>query len=381
MERAIALAKLGSGYVNPNPRVGAVIVKNNRIIGEGYHSAYGKLHAEREAIKALKCDAAEATIYVTLEPCAHYGKTPPCTQAIIENKIKKVVIGSRDPNPMVAGKGVSALRKAGIEVVEDFMREECDSLNHVFFHYIKTNTPYITLKYAMTLDGKIATKTGESKWISGESSRKYAHFLRHMNMGILAGIGTVLADNPMLNTRLDDKINKFLNLNTEHKYLRDYKNPVRIILDSNLRIPMESRIVRTAEECETIIVCLVNKNAEIKNKKIALEKSGVRVIEISALDGKIDLQSLSYILGNEGIDSILVEGGSCVNEAFLRAGLVNEICTFIAPKIFGGAAKSPVEGVGVNKPIEAYKFIKKDIKFFDEDIMIRYIRENLCLQG
>ena len=196
MLRAIQLAKKGEGWTNPNPMVGAVIVKDGKIIGEGYHKKYGELHAERNAIASLTESAEGAVIYVTLEPCCHHGKTPPCTEAIIEQKIRKVVIGSRDPNPKVAGKGVQMLREAGVTVVEDFMREECDQLNPVFFHYITTKTPYVVMKYAMTLDGKIATKTGASKWITGESARKEVQHMRHQYMGIMAGIGTVLADAP-----------------------------------------------------------------------------------------------------------------------------------------------------------------------------------------
>ena len=225
MMRAIELAKKGKGWTNPNPMVGAVIVKNGKIIGEGYHEKCGQLHAERNAIASLTESAEGATIYVTLEPCCHYGKTPPCTEAILEQKIARVVIGSRDPNPKVAGKGAEILRRAGLQVQEDFMREECDELNPVFFHYITNKTPYVVMKYAMTADGKIATKTGASKWITGEEARNEVQRMRHKYMGIMAGIGTVLADNPLLNTRIEGK-----------------KSPVRIICDSKLRMPLDSQI-------------------------------------------------------------------------------------------------------------------------------------------
>lgn len=205
MMRAIELAKKGAGWTNPNPMVGAVIVKNGKIIGEGYHEKCGELHAERNAIASLKESAEGATLYVTLEPCCHHGKTPPCTNAILENKIARVVIGSRDPNPKVAGKGAAILCNAGIRVEEDFMREECDKLNPVFFHYITTGTPYVVMKYAMTADGKIATKTGASKWITGEAAREEVHNMRHLYMGIMAGIGTVIADDPLLNVRIEGK--------------------------------------------------------------------------------------------------------------------------------------------------------------------------------
>ena len=202
MFRAIQLAKKGEGWTNPNPMVGAVIVKDGRIIGEGYHKKCGELHAERNAIASLIESAEGATIYVTLEPCCHYGKTPPCTEAIIEQKIKKVVIGSRDPNPKVAGKGAQILRESGITVVQDFMREECDRLNPVFFHYITTKTPYVVMKYAMTLDGKIAAYTGKSRWITGSEARHHVQTQRARYTGIMVGVGTVIADDPLLTCRL-----------------------------------------------------------------------------------------------------------------------------------------------------------------------------------
>ena len=197
MERAIELAGRGRGWTNPNPLVGAVIVKDGRVIGEGWHARWGELHAERNAIRSLRESAEGATLYVTLEPCCHYGRTPPCTEAILEQKIARVVIGSRDPNPKVSGKGAAILRQAGVTVEEDFMREACDRLNPVFFHFITTGTPYVVMKYAMTADGKIATRTGASKWITGEAARQKVQELRWSYMGILAGIGTVLADDPL----------------------------------------------------------------------------------------------------------------------------------------------------------------------------------------
>ena len=252
MTRAIELAKGGVGYTSPNPLVGAVIVKDGRIIGEGYHERYGSLHAERNAFASLKESAEGATIYVTLEPCCHHGKQPPCTEAIVENKIARVVIGSRDPNPLVSGKGTAFLREHGILVEEDFMKEECDRLNPIFFHYITNKLPYVVMKYAMTLDGKIATVTGASKWISGEESRHMVHEMRHKYRGIMVGIGTVLADDPMLNCRIDG-----------------LRSPVRIICDSHLSIPLDSNICKTANEYDTIIACA---NGDEAKKTILNEK-------------------------------------------------------------------------------------------------------------
>lgn len=353
MRRAIELAAKAAGFTNPNPMVGAVIVKDGRVIGEGYHEMCGQLHAERNAIKNLTESAEGATIYVTLEPCCHWGKTPPCTEAIIENKIAKVVIGSRDPNPLVAGKGARILRAAGIEVVEDFLRDECDALNPVFFHYITTKTPYVVMKYAMTADGKIATRTGASKWITGEESRKLVHEMRHRYMGIMAGIGTVLADDPMLNVRVEG-----------------LKSPVRIICDSSLRIPLDSNIVKTAGDYRTIVAFAKATEDRIK----ALEEAKLELIECPDSQGHIDIKKLMEILGEKGIDSILVEGGGTLNYSIMEAGLVNEINVFIAPKIFGGGdSKSPVEGFGVELPSQALMLECKSIKNIGEDILINYI--------
>ncbi|MBR6444593.1 MAG: bifunctional diaminohydroxyphosphoribosylaminopyrimidine deaminase/5-amino-6-(5-phosphoribosylamino)uracil reductase RibD [Firmicutes bacterium] len=360
MKRAIELAAKGEGWVHPNPMVGAVIVKDGQIIGEGYHRKFGELHAERNAIASLNQPAEGATIYVTLEPCCHHGKTPPCTDAIIENKIARVVIGSRDPNPLVAGQGAKILRDAGITVEEDFMRDECDRLNPVFFHYITTGLPYVIMKYAMTADGKIATKTGASKWISGEESRKEVHRMRHACMGIMAGIGTVKADDPMLNCRLEAE-----DLPAGEAESRD---PVRIICDSNLSISPDTQIVKTAKDIETIIVCA---NEDV-DKAAVLREKGAEVLALPGEDGKPDLKKLMKILGERGIDSLLIEGGGTLNENALKAGIVNEVRAFVAPKLFGGTAKSPVMGEGVETPDEAYRLEMTDIRQTGEDLMIRY---------
>ncbi|MCI1960110.1 MAG: bifunctional diaminohydroxyphosphoribosylaminopyrimidine deaminase/5-amino-6-(5-phosphoribosylamino)uracil reductase RibD [Clostridia bacterium] len=351
MFRAIELAKLGEGRTNPNPLVGAVIVKNGKIIGEGYHMVYGDLHAERNAIKNCNEDMKGATIYVTLEPCCHYGKQPPCTDAIIEKGFSKVVIGSRDPNPLVSGKGVKKLRENGIEVIEDFLKDECDKINNVFFHFITTKTPYVVMKYAMTMDGKIATSTGKSKWISGEKSRKNVQKTRNRLFSIMAGIGTVLTDNPLLTCRIENG-----------------RNPVRIICDSSLRIPIESNILNTAKDVPTIIA-YCHDNFE-KEKKI--KACGAKTIKISEKDGHIDLKELIKILGEEKIDSILLEGGGELNFSALKEGIVQEVQVYIAPKIFGGKAKSPVGGIGINEVKDAFGFKLTDIERFDEDVLLKF---------
>lgn len=367
MRRAIELAKMGLGRTNPNPLVGAVIVKEGAVIGEGYHHVYGDLHAERDAIKNCKekgNDPAGATIYVTLEPCSHFGKQPPCIHAVKEAGISKVVIGSRDPNPLVNGKGTRWLRENGIEVIEDFLREECDSLNEIFFHYINTKTPFVALKYAMTMDGKIATKTGESKWISGEKSREHAHSLRNKYTCIMAGIGTVLADDPMLNCRIAGG-----------------RNPVRVICDSSLKIPLESNIVKTAKDIPTIVACTriatvdSKENADINtstraDKIAALQKAG---IEVFTTDGdKVDLKTLMTHLAEKKLDSVLIEGGGEINFSALNAGIVNKVYAYIAPQCFGGFAKSPVGGTGIDKVCDSFKFKVTDTKMIDGDVLVEF---------
>ncbi len=361
MRRAIELAKSGVGKVNPNPLVGAVIVKDGQIISEGYHAKYGDLHAERNAFRNLKNaeDAKGAEMYVTLEPCCHQGKQPPCTQAIIEHGIRKVYVGSNDPNALVAGKGIRQLREAGIEVETEVLKEECDALNPVFFHYITTKTPYVLMKYAMTLDGKIATRTGHSKWISGEESRARVQQTRNALKGIMVGIGTVLNDDPMLTCRIPDG-----------------RNPIRIICDSKLRISLSSQVVTTAKEIPTI-VATVEPHAEYmrfwNEQKQALEQQGVEVLVVAEQDGKLDLSDLMVKLGERQIDGILLEGGSTLNYAALQAGIVKRIEVYVAPKLFGGAGLyTPVGGEGVELATDGMKCQLLTVDKIGEDILLTY---------
>ena len=365
MRRAIELAKKGSGHVNPNPLVGAVIVRDGEIIGEGYHECYGQLHAERNAIANAKKRGNSlegSTIYVTLEPCCHYGKTPPCTEAIIEEKIARVVVGSDDPNPLVSGKGFQMLREKGIEVIPHFLKEECDAMNHVFFHYIRTGTPYVAMKYAMTMDGKIACYTGDSKWVTGDESRAHVQTLRNHYKGIMAGIGTVLADDPMLNCRIEGG-----------------RDPIRIIADSHLRIPIDSQLVRTAGQQPLIVACLPDADEE---KAAQLQEKGVEVLRIPGVTTAditeeqkevISLPVLMKELGARKIDGILLEGGGQLNESALQAGIVDRIYCYIAPKIFGGAqAKTPVEGQGLTRAADAWQFNRIGMQEFGQDILLEY---------
>ncbi len=361
MRRAIALAKNGIGRVNPNPLVGAVIVKDGEIIAAGYHAKYGDLHAERSAFHNLKKaeDAKGATMYVTLEPCCHQGKQPPCTQAIIEHGIKTVYVGSNDPNELVAGKGILQLREAGIEVITEFLKEECDALNPVFFHYITTKTPYVIMKYAMTLDGKIATHTGHSRWVSGEQSRLRVHETRNAVSGIMVGIGTVLNDDPLLTCRLENGV-----------------NPTRIICDTKLRIPLSSQIVDTAFEVPTIVATIPphpEYNRFWNEQKGFLEKNGIQVLTVKEKDNRIDLQDLMVELGKLKIDSILIEGGSALNYSALQEGIVNRIEAYVAPKIFGGVGFfTPVGGPGVELATDALQAKFVSAQPVGEDILLTY---------
>lgn len=360
MERAVELALRGAGRVNPNPLVGAVIVKNGRIIGEGYHQKYGDLHAEREALSHC-CESAEgAEMYVTLEPCCHYGKQPPCTDAIISSGIKHVYFGSHDPNPAVNGKGSRILKNAGIKVTEGFMQKECDEINKVFFHYITTGLPYVILKYAMTYDGKIATKSGKSKWITGEAARLKVHRDRNRYSAVLVGIGTVLKDDPLLTCRIPEG-----------------RSPVRIICDSSLSIPLTSQIVRTAKQYRTIIASDMtallssSRSAESEQKSETLMNAGCSIVDIPSQQGYLDMKLLIKKLAALSIDSVIIEGGGSINWSAVKSGIVNRIQVYMAPKIFGGEkAPSPVMGEGIGSPDDAFMFTAPSLTVLGSDILM-----------
>lgn len=352
MRRAIALAQKAGGYAAPNPLVGAVIVKDGRIIGEGYHRRCGEWHAERNALASLTESAEGAVMYVTLEPCCHVGRTPPCTEAIIEHKIAKVFIGSRDPNPLVSGKGAKLLREHGIEVQEDFLREECDALNPIFFHYITTHTPYAALKYAMTLDGKIAAYTGASQWITGTEARQHVQTLRSRYSAVMVGIGTALADDPMLNCRIEGA-----------------HQPWRIVVDSHLRLSPDSRLCRTAQEYPTMIACL---DTDTDKRKI-LEEMGVTVVVCPEEDGHVSLPYLMRALADRQISSVLIEGGGQLSESALRSHIIQHIYAYIAPKLLGGRdAKTPVEGQGADHPDAAAQLTYRRMTRLGEDWLLEY---------
>lgn len=350
MCRALELAKKGMGWTSPNPMVGAVVVKDGQIIGEGYHQKYGEKHAERNALESCRESPRGAELYVTLEPCCHYGKQPPCTEAILQAGIRRVVIGSSDPNPLVAGKGVWFLRKHGIEVTEHVEEEACDTLNQIFFHYIKTGRPYVALKYAMTMDGKIAAYTGASRWITGEEAREHVMLLRKQYSGIMAGIGTLLADDPRLTCRI-----------------KGAKDPVRIICDTHLRTPEDSKIVQTAGQVKTILAT----SCSDKDRYRSYLEKGCQILTIPEKEGHIDLKVLMKILGEQKIDSVLLEGGGSLNWSALKEGIVQKVFCYIAPKLLGGEkAKSPVEGLGFPDPGYAVPLANRTMKKIGNDILI-----------
>lgn len=349
MRKAMELAKKGRGYTSPNPMVGCVIVKEGNIIGMGYHEKYGQLHAERNALKACQEEPAGATLYVTLEPCCHYGKTPPCTEAILEHHIKKVVIGCVDRNPLVGGKGVKILEEHGVEVVTGVLEEECRKLNEVFFHFISEKTPFLAIKYAMTLDGKIATNCGDSKWITNEKSRQHVHFLRKYYTGIMVGIQTVFADNPMLNCRIEEGV-----------------NPIRLVCDSKLQIPLECALVKTAKQIRTIVIGCTKNIKKIEQ----LQEQGVEII-LQEGQQQVNLQALMVTLGEMGIDSILLEGGGTMHAAALEAGIVQKVYAYIAPKLIGGKeALSPIAGNGISKMQNAVVLEEVELESFEGDFLI-----------
>lgn len=368
MRRAIELAKKGGGFVHPNPLVGCVVVKDGHIIAEGYHEKYGGFHAERNALTYCKTETNDALLYVTLEPCCHYGKTPPCTEIIIEKGIKKMFVGILDPNPLVAGKGVKMLQDAGIEVEVGICEDEIRELNKVFLKYITTKRPYVIMKTAMTLDGKIAAHTGDSKWVTNEESRKMVHQLRGEMAGVVVGIGTVLADDPMLTCRLEG----------------NHHQPIRIVVDSNLRIPIDSQLVKTANEYRTIVATTVISSEAERSGEISfncrrfldslrsLEMTGAEIIECQSNNNRVDINDLMTRLGSMGIDSLLLEGGGTLNAAFLEAGCVDEVWAFIAPKIIGGSdAKTPVAGKGIDRMCDAINLQNIDIQNINGDILIK----------
>ena len=347
MREALRIARNAEGRTSPNPLVGAVIVRDGKIIAEGWHRKAGTPHAEIHALNMAGELAKNSTLYVTLEPCSHFGRTPPCAKAIVEAGIKKVFAAMSDPNPKVAGRGFEILKNAGIEVEVGLLEAEARELNEVFIKWVTKNLPFVTLKFACSLDGKIATSSGESQWISGEASRKFSHHLRDINDAILVGVGTVLKDNPSLTTRLVEG-----------------KNPVRVIVDSNARTPLDAKVLD--KSARTIIATTSNAPTE---KISALKNLGVEII--FAGDGQVDLKILMHELARREITSVLVEGGGTINFSMLKENLVDKIFAFVAPKIIGGKnSLTAVEGAGFEKLSDAVNLKNFTAQKLGEDFLL-----------
>ena len=387
MKRAISLAKMATGHTSPNPLVGAVVVKNNTIVGEGYHHKAGEAHAEVHALDAAGDNARGATLYVTLEPCAHYGKTPPCAKRVVESGIARVVIGSTDPNPLVAGKGIQILTEAGIEVTTDVCVDECIQLNEHFFTFIQTHKPFVTIKSAMSLDGKIATFTGQSQWITNESSRKDGHVLRATHDAMLVGIGTILADDPLLNCRLtrDELYQAVIDTNdvsTENTL--EVHQPDIVILDSQGRTPTDAKvftipnrkvIVYVAKGCpEQRRIALANAGAIVEELPTKSVRQG-RTTDVAIDIKKIDIQACLEHLGKQGYTSVLVEGGSTIISSFVESLAFDKIVTYIGNLVIGGTnSTSAVGGTGFATLHEAPTLEFASSRILDNNIRIESYR-------
>jgi len=363
MMKAMELAKGGIGRTNPNPLVGAVVVKDGEIVAEGFHEMLGCAHAEAAAIKNAKRDIRGGTMYVNLEPCSHYGRTPPCANAIVQAGITEVVVAMEDPNPKVSGRGIGILRDAGINVITGVLENEAKKLNEIFIKYITKKRPFVIMKTAMTLDGKIAAETGDSKWITGEKSRRHVHLIRNRVAGIMVGINTVLKDDPSLTTRLEGQ---------------EGMDSVRIIVDSSGRLPQEAKVLNVQSE-KGVILATTSKLP--KDKEELLLEKGVTIIKADASDNDtttgVNLIKLMEELYKMEIDSVLLEGGGTLNASALKYGIVDKIMSFISPKIIGGAgAPTPVEGKGVKFMKDAILLKDVSIERFDEDIFIEgYVKD------
>lgn len=353
MTRALELARSGVGWCSPNPAVGAVLVRDGTIIGEGFHSKAGAAHAEVEAIRSASHDCRGAQLYVTLEPCNHTGRTPPCTQAIIDAGIADVIISVSDPNPHVAGGGIQLLRQRGITVETGVLQAEGNELIRSFAFYAKHQRPYVIAKFAASLDGRIATRTGISKWISGEASRSRVHQLRHEVDSILVGVNTIISDDPRLDARRGGPSN----------------DPRPIVLDSAGRTPLDANVIRTARVRNTIIATTEAMPASIQH---TLESAGCSVWRLPANGSAVDIQSLLDRLGREGVQSMLVEGGPTVLGSFFDEARVNEVWAFIAPVIIGGTnAPGAIGGIGVAELSSARNYQRYSTEQLDDDILIR----------
>jgi len=355
---AIKLALKAQGQTSPNPLVGALIVKNGTIVGRGFHCQAGTSHAEINALTEAVNKAQGAELYLNLEPCSHFGRTPPCVDAIIQKKIMKVFVGMVDPNPLVRGKGIRRLKEAGIEVTTGILEKECRKLNEVFIKYITTKRPFVILKAAASLDGRVAAESGDSQWITNEKSREYVHQLRSTVDAVLVGIGTVKKDDPQLTCRLKN---------------RKGKDPIRIVVDSTLSISPKAKVLNLNSQALTIIATTPKASLQ---KRALIEKKGARVLVITSKD-RVDLRLLMEILGKEEITSVLIEGGSEINTSALQSGIVDKVLFFYAPKIIGGKqAPLMVGGKGIARVKDALVLHNITTQRFGDDVMIEgYVKK------
>ena len=358
MERALSLAAQGRGRTSPNPMVGAILVQHRRIVGEGYHAYAGGDHAEVVALKVAGDAARGAVCYVTLEPCTHHGRTPPCADALINAGVIKVVVATYDPNPLVAGKGVKRLREAGIFVEVGLLQEEASRLNEAYFKYSLTGKPFVILKAALSLDGKLATRTGDSQWITGEQTRHRVHELRDTVDAVVVGIGTVLRDDPLLTTRLEGW---------------DARDPLRVVVDSRGRLPLTSQLLRSGSRPPLVAVGRRISPARLRR----LKEAGVNVMMLPERDGGLSLPDLIRELGDREIRSIMVEGGGKLATSMLQAGIVDKIILMVAPILIGGQkAPTLLQGEGVEKLGEALRIAQLTVERVGQDIIIEgYVTE------
>jgi diaminohydroxyphosphoribosylaminopyrimidine deaminase / 5-amino-6-(5-phosphoribosylamino)uracil reductase len=350
MKRAISLARKGEAWVSPNPMVGAVIVKKGRIIGEGYHQKFGGNHAEINAINDVSEPIKGATIYINLEPCTHYGKTPPCIERVITAKPARVVIGSPDANPVVAGKGIEALKRHGIKTTVGVLEESCKELNEKFFKFMRTGIPFVTLKFAQSIDGRIATASGHSRWISSGQSLKFAHALRSHHDAVLVGLGTLTKDDPELTVRLVKG-----------------RNPLRIVVDSHLRMSLEARILKDQDKAKTMVVTTNNADRE---KRARLTDLGIEVVTVDTdEDRRVDLMRFLMELGKRNISSVLVEGGAAIITSILAEQLPDRVVIIIAPKIVGKGLDA-IGDLGIKSINESLILTYRKIRRLGDDLIV-----------
>ncbi|MBI2645662.1 MAG: bifunctional diaminohydroxyphosphoribosylaminopyrimidine deaminase/5-amino-6-(5-phosphoribosylamino)uracil reductase RibD [Deltaproteobacteria bacterium] len=352
MKMALDLARHGEGLTSPNPMVGALIVKDGEIVGRGFHLKAGEDHAEIIALKEAGERARGGILYITLEPCCHVGKTGPCTEAIVKAGIRKVVVGMQDPNDLVNGKGMRELKRLGVEIEAGVLEKECQELNEFFTFWIKHQTPFVILKTASTLDGKIATFKGESKWITSEESRNMVQSLRNKVDAIIVGIGTIMTDNPSLSLQSN----------------KDRMNPLRIVVDSKLRISPRAKVLKVDEKHRTMVV--TTRKATLKKRK-ALERKGVEVVVVPDKRGRVSIVSLLKLLGKQGVLSVLVEGGAEVNASFLKEKLAHKIYTFMAPRILGDDALGAYSNMGLSDLDQAIKIKNVRMESVGKDFLIQ----------